>query len=76
MPKLYSAREVLKALKRAGFVIVSQRVSHIKLKGLRKGRIHIVIVPNHKELARGTFSSILKQADMLLEEFKTYLKSR
>jgi len=32
MPKLYSAKEVIKALKKAGFEIVSQRGSHIKLK--------------------------------------------
>jgi len=31
MPKLYSAREVLNTLKRAGFDIVSQKGSHIKL---------------------------------------------
>jgi len=39
MPKLYSDREVLKTFQRAGFDIVSQKGSHIKLKGVKDGRI-------------------------------------
>lgn len=61
MPKLYSAKVTLKALHRAGFVIVSQKGSHIKLRGIRNGKLQTVIVPNHKEIARGTFSSILER---------------
>ncbi len=72
MPKLYSAREVLKALKRAGFTIVSQEGSHIKLRGIREGKLQTVIVPNHKEVARGTFSSILLQANMTRKEFESF----
>jgi len=34
MPKLYSAKELLKAFKRAGFYKVSQKGSHIKLRGI------------------------------------------
>ncbi len=74
MPKLYSAREVLKTLQRAGFVTVSQKGSHIKLKGVFNNHICIVIVPNHKQVARGTFESILKQADMSHLEFESYYK--
>lgn len=73
MPKLYSARAIIKTLQKAGFIIISQRGSHIKLKGIRNGRIFIVIIPNHKEVARGTFGSILKQAEMSLSEFESYL---
>ena len=40
MPKLpvLPARDILKALGRAGFVVVGQRGSHIKLRGERGGR--------------------------------------
>ena len=72
MPKLYSAKEVIKTLKKAGFEIVSQRGSHIKLRGIREGKIQTVIVPNHKEIARGTFSSILIQANMTRKEFEEF----
>ncbi len=74
MPKLYSAREVLKTLQRAGFDIVSQKGSHIKLKGINYGRICIVIIPNHKQIARGTFESILKQSSMSHAEFESFYK--
>lgn len=73
MPKLYSARTVLKVLKKQGFVIASQKGSHIKLKGIRHGKILTVILPNHKEIAKGTFQSILKQAEMDLKEFESLL---
>ena len=74
MPKIYSARVILKTLKRAGFTKVSQKGSHIKLKGVRHGRIAIVIVPNHKTVAKGTFESILDQARMTNKEFESYLR--
>lgn len=50
-----SGEEVIKALKDAEFVQVSQRGSHVKLRH-EDGRT--VIVPMHKELAIGTFKSI------------------
>lgn len=73
MPKLFSSRIILAALKRAGFAIVSQKGSHIKLRGVRNGRLLTVIVPNHSEVARGTFGSILRQADMTQKEFENFV---
>ncbi len=73
MPKLYSAKTALHALNRAGFSIVSQKGSHIKLRGVRSGKLQTVIVPNHKEIALGTFSSILNQANLTKQEFESYL---
>lgn len=70
MPKLYSGQEVVKTLRRAGFEIYSQKGSHIKLRGIRHGKLQTAIVPNHKEIAKGTFSSILTQADMTHLEFE------
>lgn len=72
MPKLYSGKEIIKALRKAGFTVVSQKGSHIKLKGIREGQLSVVIVPDHKEIARGTFSSILRQAFMTRKEFESY----
>lgn len=73
MPKLYSAKEILKTLSRAGFQIISQKGSHVKLRGIREGKLQTVIVPNHKEIARGTFTSILSQANLTKQEFESYL---
>ncbi|OGM24630.1 hypothetical protein A2962_01610 [Candidatus Woesebacteria bacterium RIFCSPLOWO2_01_FULL_39_61] len=69
MPKLYSARVIIKSFKKAGFYKVSQKGSHVKLKGFWRGKLQTIIIPNHKEVAMGTFQSILNQASMTLEEF-------
>ena len=70
MPKLYSARQIVKALQRIGFEIVSQKGSHIKLRGIFDGETYTAIVPNHKEVALGTLQSILKQAGITREELE------
>lgn len=67
-PLLPSAR-IVAALKRGGFVPISQKGSHLKLG--RDGRA--VIVPLHDEVARGTLKSILEQAALDLDEFLNLL---
>jgi predicted RNA binding protein YcfA (HicA-like mRNA interferase family) len=64
MPKLPAlpARKLLKALQKDGFEIVPQKGSHIRLKKKTPAETRIVIVPNHDEIAKGTLSSILRQA--------------
>ncbi len=68
MSKLYSGKKIIKALIRAGFYVVSTKGSHVKLRGIRFGKLQTVIVPQHKEIAYGTLQSILKQAAMDIEE--------
>lgn len=70
MAKRFSGDKIIKALIRAGFYIVSIKGSHVKLRGIRYGKIQTVIVPKHKEIAVGTMQSILKQAAMEFEELK------
>jgi len=57
-----SVADVLTLLKNNGFVQVSQKGSHIKLKNGDK----IVIVPNHgkKGIEKGTYFNILRQAGL------------
>ena len=74
MPRLYSARVILKALQKAGFSIISQKGSHIKLFRRKGEKVFTVIVPNHKEVAIGTFSSILNQAGMNKKELEKFIK--
>lgn len=47
------AREILNALRLAGFAVVSQRGSHVKLRGERGGAVRTVIVPDYPEVSRG-----------------------
>jgi predicted RNA binding protein YcfA (HicA-like mRNA interferase family) len=62
-----SADEAVRVLQRAGFVPVSQRGSHRKM---RHADGRTVIVPVHRELAIGTFASILRQAGLSAAEFE------
>jgi predicted RNA binding protein YcfA (HicA-like mRNA interferase family) len=71
MPRLpvLSGREVIKALKKAGFEERRQKGSHIILvKELAGGR-KAVIVPNHREVDIGTLIEILRQAGLKRDEF-------
>ncbi|QSO55454.1 type II toxin-antitoxin system HicA family toxin (plasmid) [Alicyclobacillus curvatus] len=62
-----SGSEMIVLLRRAGFVQVSQKGSHVKMRH-NDGRV--AIVPNHKELAQGTLRSIvLRQAALSEEDF-------
>jgi len=74
MSKLYSGQKIIKAFVRAGFYMVSTKGSHVKLRGIRFGKLQTVIVPKHKEVAFGTMQSILKQGAMEFEELRKYIK--
>jgi predicted RNA binding protein YcfA (HicA-like mRNA interferase family) len=64
-----SGRKVIKALTKAGFKVAGKKGSHIKLKKKINGKVFVVIVPDHAELARGTLKSILRQANITREDF-------
>ncbi len=64
-----SSDEVIKALSVFGFIVSSQRGSHVKL---RKGTLSL-IVPMHDELGRGILRKIIKQAGMTVDEFLEFL---
>jgi predicted RNA binding protein YcfA (HicA-like mRNA interferase family) len=66
-----SGRDVVAAFERAGFLQVSRRGSHVKLRNA-EGRV--VIVPLHRQLARGTLRSILRQAGTSTDEFRELLR--
>jgi predicted RNA binding protein YcfA (HicA-like mRNA interferase family) len=65
-----SGAQVVKALGKIGFEQVSQRGSHVKLRNAER---RTVIVAMHRELARGTLRSILRQAQLSTEEFQQLL---
>lgn len=71
MPKLpiLSGKELIKALSKIGFEHIRTRGSHVILNKLdaEKGKI-TVPVPLHKELAKGTLKSIMRQTDLTLEK--------
>ncbi|MGC9445145.1 MAG: type II toxin-antitoxin system HicA family toxin [Candidatus Methanospirareceae archaeon] len=56
MPKLpvISGKELISALKRAGFVEMRQKGSHVSLQKVTATKMFKTVVPLHKELAKGT----------------------
>jgi predicted RNA binding protein YcfA (HicA-like mRNA interferase family) len=71
MPKLpsLSGERVVRALKRAGFVELRQKGSHVSLERRLGEETFKTVVPMHSELSKGTLSDILKQCGLKLEEF-------
>ncbi len=75
MPKLpiVSGKDVVKALSRIGFQHIRTRGSHAILsKFTEKGKVTLP-VPLHKELAKGTLLSIMKQSGISLEDLLNLL---
>jgi predicted RNA binding protein YcfA (HicA-like mRNA interferase family) len=71
MPKLpsVSGERVIKVLKRAGFVELRQKGSHVSLEKRAGDNVWKTVVPMHSEVAKGTLSDILKQSGLTLAEF-------
>ena len=61
-----SGRECVKALERVGFYVRRQEGSHMILR--RDDPFAQVVVPDHKELDRGTLRAIIRQAGISVEE--------
>lgn len=64
-----SYKRVIKALEKAGFQVVRQRGSHIRMERQLGEKRIIVIVPAHIPIKRFTLAHILKDAQISLEEF-------
>jgi predicted RNA binding protein YcfA (HicA-like mRNA interferase family) len=62
-PRL-TAKQVIKQLKDAGFVEVSQTGSHLKLFNTETRRTAIVPIHSQKNIPIGTLKAIEKQADI------------
>jgi len=61
-------------MQRAGWVVVRQRGSHIRLQNrLAGGEVLKIIVPAHRPIKRSTLAHILKDARLSVEEFTKLL---
>ena len=69
---IVSGKVLCKALEKAGYFIDHQTGSHIILRNENPPYCRLT-VPNHKEIAKGTLKSILRQAGLTNEELKELL---
>ncbi len=68
MSNTFSGKDVIKVLKKLGYSIDHQRGSHIFLYNPELN--NSVIVPNHKELKKGTLHNILKKAKLSVTDLQ------
>jgi predicted RNA binding protein YcfA (HicA-like mRNA interferase family) len=68
LSRTFSGKEVVKALRRVGYVVDHQRGSHVFMHNLEKNTS--LVIPLHKELKKGTLHSILKKAGLSVEDLK------
>jgi len=62
-----SGKECIEVLEKAGFYIKRRESSHIILR--RDDPFAQVVVPDHKEIDRGTLRAIIRQAALSVAEF-------
>jgi predicted RNA binding protein YcfA (HicA-like mRNA interferase family) len=70
LPRI-SGRECVAALEKVGFVFKRQQGSHMVLR--RDVPFAQVVVPDRKELDRGTLRAIIRQAGLSVDEFSRLL---
>ena len=63
-----SGKELIKKLRKAGFVVTRQKGSHIRLEKNTENKTIKIIVPNHPNLKKGTLNQIIKSTGLTLEE--------
>ena len=66
LPRI-SGRECVVAISKAGFYVKRQEGSHIVMR--RDAPFAQLVVPDHKELDRGTLRAIIRLADLSLDDF-------
>ncbi|MBU1297727.1 MAG: type II toxin-antitoxin system HicA family toxin [Bacteroidetes bacterium] len=65
-------KELCKILGKIGYLIDHQTGSHIILRN-QKPPYRRLTVPNHKEIARGTLRSIIREAGLSINEFQDFV---
>jgi len=69
MPKLHSSLLIIKVLERNGFILISQKGSHIKLRKEGNPVLTVIVPSGRKEIPVGTFRSILRQSGLGQSDF-------
>ena len=68
-----SGAELVKALQKAGFVVLRQKGSQVSMSKSEGDEHWRTIVPMHSEIARGTLHDILKQCGLTRDELRELL---
>ena len=67
LPRDCSGRQAVKAFQRAGWIVTRQTASHVIL--VKAGQRPTLSVPDHNVLDPGLLRSLLRHAELSVEEF-------
>lgn len=68
-----SGRQLLRALQRAGFIVLRQKGSHVSMERKTADGYWRTIVPMHREIRPGTLSDILNQSSLTKDQLRELL---
>lgn len=61
------AKDVIKAFQHMGWIVARQKGSHIIM--VKEGEIASLSVPNHNPVARGTLRTLIRSANITVQDF-------
>jgi predicted RNA binding protein YcfA (HicA-like mRNA interferase family) len=64
---ILSGQDVVRVFGVLGWIVARQRGSHIVM--TKEGEMATLSVPDHKEVARGTLRSLIRAANLTIDEF-------
>ncbi len=67
-----SCREAVAAFQKIGYEVNHQSGSHVILRN-REPPFRRLTIPNHKEIAKGTLRSLIREAGLTVDEFVALL---
>lgn len=68
-----SAKDLIRALEKEGFISIRQKGSHIILQRRSAQEVITTVIPNHSEIAKGTLKSILRKTRITPEQLMKLL---
>lgn len=67
--RLCSGAEAVRKFEQAGWTVARQRGSHVMM--VKTGYEYTLSVPQHHELGPGLLRKLIRQADLIVEEFNS-----
>jgi predicted RNA binding protein YcfA (HicA-like mRNA interferase family) len=68
-----SGADLVKALRKAGFVVLRQKGSHVSMEKVDAAGHLRTVISTHREIRRGTLHDILKQTGLSRDELRELL---
>jgi predicted RNA binding protein YcfA (HicA-like mRNA interferase family) len=68
----FSGQEVVQIFESFGWHLARQKGSHLIM--VKQGQIATLSIPNHKQIAKGTIRSLVRSANLTMDQFVAAVK--